>query len=319
VQKISCIICESIDIQTLFASTDYISGSVHVICTCKTCDLAFVNPQPDKNELDKYYPTEYYGKEPFAYEKVDARTRFKFLKGLIVKRTGRMLDVGCGKGLLLKMVKDMGWEVIGTELSAHSANYGKVELGIDVRNQELGQLSFDNNSFDLVTLFHSLEHMLNPYATLSIINNIIKEDGLLLVSVPRFNCYYSKLFRANWFHLDAPRHLFHFSDKSLELLLNKAGFKVIRAVKYNLMYDSFGILQSLLNSFCYKYNLLNELNTKRLSMKDILYSNDIRLIFDAIVSMILQIILMGPLLLVTKILSLFNVGGTLTYIAHKCK
>ena len=159
--------------------------------------------------------------------------------------------------------------------------------------------------------------MTNPVETLNHIHNLLKSDGSLLIEVPRFNSFYSRLFKTNWFHLDAPRHLFHFSDMSIEKILNMTGFSIYKTIKYDLMYDSFGAIQSFLNIFCKRFNLLNELNTKKLSISSLFSKKDYRSVLDAFLSLFFQYATFFPMLILTSILSKLNIGGTLIVFSKK--
>lgn len=295
---------------------DYLTGTFHQVVKCGSCGLVYVNPQPDSTELGSYYPQIYYGDTPFLYEKVDANARFKRVRKLVTKGCV-VLDIGCGRGLLLAKLHEVGCEVWGTELSQDSSRYAQQTLRLNIINRELADCDLASEHFDLITMFHSLEHMTSPRNTLKEIRRILKSGGVLVVEVPRFESLHSRLFKDKWFHLDVPRHLFHFSDRSLEQLLTTAGFKVHRKTYHDIMYDSFGALQSILNCLCSRQNLLNDLNTKRVTGAEITKSGDKDLIRDMRLSLVLQSILFVPLLLVSLFMSIFNSGCTLKYIARK--
>ncbi|RJO61249.1 class I SAM-dependent methyltransferase [candidate division WS5 bacterium] len=316
--KIPCNICKSLENIPVFLASDYITKTMHHLVKCKNCGLAFVNPQPTKDEMPKFYPEVfYYSEEPFFYDKINARLRYKELQKVIKKRTGRILDVGCGRGMLLKTFKESGWVVAGTELSSVSARYAREVMDVEVLSKNIEDCNFANDYFDVITLFHSLEHLCDPMASLNVIKKLLKSDGILIIVVPRFNSVYSNIFKDKWFHLDVPRHLFHFDDRSLERLLTTAGFDILKTKRYSLLYDSFGALQSILNFVCSEFNLLNNLNTGRVRFQDIMKSGNRRLVVDLIVSYLSQALLFPPLFLIAALLSIINIGGTLTVYVRK--
>lgn len=315
--RVNCILCGSIESIPLYSSTDYITKTIHNLVKCRNCGLTYVNPQPSKDELPEYYSGDYHMEAPFFYDRFNARSRYKKLKKIAGKQTGRILDVGCGRGIMLKIFKESGWETAGTELSDVSAQYAREVLGVEVLNENIEDSVFDKEHFDVITMFHSLEHLQDPALSLKAIKKLLKPDGLLIIEVPRFNSFYSKIFKDKWFHLDVPRHLFHFDDQSLEKLLAAAGFSITMRKRYALLYDSFGALQSILNYICSELNLLNNINTGRIRVKDIIKSKQKRHMADTIISFLLQPLLVPPLFALASFLSIFNTGGTLTVCAKK--
>ena len=123
---------------------------------------------------------------------------------------GRVLDVGCGRGVLLQEFRRRGWEVQGTELSESAASYARQTLKIPVEIGDLEAIGFPPNYFDAITLWHVLEHVADPRALLAEIRRILKPDGVLLVAVPNFGSLEARVSKDKWFHLDVPRHVTHF-------------------------------------------------------------------------------------------------------------
>jgi len=144
------------------------------------------------------------------------------------KKNGRILDVGCGDGYFLKHMKDKGWETYGVEPGEVASKYAKDVLKVNVFKGELKEARFPNKYFDVITLFEVLEHLHNPSANLCEIGRILKEDGLLVITVPNFTGFASKIFKERRIAIDAPRHLYHFSQITLGKILEKMEFKVLR-------------------------------------------------------------------------------------------
>ncbi|EIM63804.1 class I SAM-dependent methyltransferase [Desulfobacter postgatei] len=317
-ETVACQLCNSRKYTVQFSAYDYITNEAHVLVRCDNCNFSYVNPQPTVDQLQKYYPESYYGDDQFLYEKIDNFIRFKKIKELFPDTTGTILDIGCGKGLLLKALEDINWKVHGIELSETSALYAKKKLNIKIATQMLDTCNFPSNHFDLVTMFHSLEHMKEPKKILKEIHRVLSDDGILLIEVPKFDSLFSKLFKEKWFHLDLPRHLYHFENFSIKKILKDSGFQIIDHKNFAFFYDIFGNIQSCYNFICSKVNLFNDFNTKRLTIKSIKkFRHRNRIYLDLLFCHLTFPVFFLVMLLLSIVLSLFNQGGTLIILAQK--
>ncbi len=171
----------------------------------------------------------------------------------------RVLDVGCGRGHLLREFRDRGWETLGTELDDASAKFPREALGLSVKVGTLEGLGFGAGAFDAVVLWHVLEHVPEPLAILRKIHRVLRPGGVLLVAVPDFSSWEARWGQAKWFHLDVPRHLQHFRRERLRRLFESAGFKVCAVANLAPKYDFFSWVQTLLNRAGISPNLLYNL------------------------------------------------------------
>ena len=252
---------------SLFSATDYITGDQFEVAHCAVCKLSVTSPQPAADQIGSYYPSGYYGplrdrRFPGIVEKLQQALygwRVRQVESVAGPVKGRVLDVGCGRGLLLKEFRRRGWQVQGTELSEHSARYPREILDLPVETGSLETIRFPANHFDVITLWHVLEHVSDPQALLTEANRILKPGGVLLVSVPNFGGCEAKLFRDKWFHLDVPRHVTHLTKGMLEQALRGNGFKDRRWSGTTLEYDAFSFVQSALNKCGLRHNLLYDL------------------------------------------------------------
>lgn len=314
---LACNLCGSERFVPVYSARDYITNELQMIVRCEDCGLVFVNPQPGDIELTRYYPASYHGTKPFLYEKIDNLLRTKRLVRMNTRHR-IILDIGCGKGMLLSSLQRKGWEVWGTELSDESAQYAKTGIGINVLKQNIQNCEFTANYFDIITMFHSLEHIKDPKDTLRAINKILKEDGVLLIEVPKFDSIYARIFKDKWFHLDVPRHLYHFEEKTIKSLLKATGFSITKMRKFSFLYDVLGNVQSVLNCLCSRMNILSDFSAKRLTLKSIRRENkQKRLLFDVFLSNCLFPILFIFMAFVSLALMPINVGGTLIVYAEK--
>jgi SAM-dependent methyltransferase len=138
---------------------------------------------------------------------------------------GEVLDVGCGDASFLACLRDLGWQVKGTEVSQVAAEKA-VKNRIDVFIGDLLEAKYKSDSFDLVRLWSVLEHLHDPSLYLKEIYRVTKKGGALIIQVPNINSLAFKLFRKNWCALDVPRHLYHFDKRHLARMIEEAGFKV---------------------------------------------------------------------------------------------
>ncbi len=142
-------------------------------------------------------------------------------------RKGELLDVGCALGFFLEIAKKKGWEVIGFDISPYAAKAVR-KKGIKAKSGELSKAKFDKDSFDIVTVFQTVEHMSKPVKFLEEVKRVLKSGGFVVLTTPDIKGVLPSLLGEKWFGWKNETHLLHFSKESLAFLLKKAGFKNIR-------------------------------------------------------------------------------------------
>jgi 2-polyprenyl-3-methyl-5-hydroxy-6-metoxy-1,4-benzoquinol methylase len=153
---------------------------------------------------------------------------FRFGFALPPQNGGRILDVGCGDGFFLRSVKNIGWEVHGIEMSAAAVNRAK-SMGVEQMTcGTFDDASYPENYFDVIRFWSVLEHIHDPVATLAKVRRLLKPGGLLVLQVPNYRSAAARWAGPRWTAWDVPRHLYHFSSRSLKTLLEKSGFKTTR-------------------------------------------------------------------------------------------
>jgi len=140
---------------------------------------------------------------------------------------GSLLEVGCGSGMYLDLMRALGWRrVAGVDISAKAIAQAEAMLGLEVYCGHLNDAGFADESFDAASLSHTLEHVAEPATLLAELHRILKPGGRVAIVVPNAESLAARRFGADWFHLDAPRHLANFTRRSLSLALRRAGFVV---------------------------------------------------------------------------------------------
>lgn len=307
-------------LETLFPARDYITGHRFEVAHCHGCGFTITTPQP--GDLAAYYPAGYYGtpdgrRFPAIVERLQQwlyAHRVRWVEAAVGRPPGRVLDVGCGRGLLLRAFQRRGWEVQGTELSEAAAAYAREVLGLQVSIGELAGLGFPAGHFDAVTLWHVLEHLPDPQLLLAEVRRILKPGGVLFLGVPNFGGWEARGCRAGWFHLDVPRHLTHFTRDNLKQALETAGFQDWAWSGFAPEYDLFSFVQSWLNRCGLRQNLLYNF-LRRGAAKVIRGESPPR--WQLLATLLLAVPLGVAAVPLTLLAGLAKQGGTLSVLARK--
>jgi len=202
---------------------------------CFSCGLLFTNPRPDTDQLPAYYKSEEYishsntskGLLNKLYQIV-RRSTLKW-KGKVISEyfpDGSILDIGCGTGYFLNHMKTLGWTTLGIEPDALARKAASENHQLDVRDEsELSSL--DSGSFDVVTLWHVLEHVIDINHRLEEVHRLLKPKGILVLALPNPSSYDAIHYNSFWAAWDVPRHLYHFNPKALHGIVSKLGFEFL--------------------------------------------------------------------------------------------
>ncbi len=141
---------------------------------------------------------------------------------------GKALDIGCGTGSFLLILKKLGFEATGIEPSEKAGSIGRKNVGLDIKTGNLLEHKFPNNYFNLITMNHVLEHVHNPVEVLLEVKRILHPDGMITIRTPNMDSFGYKRFGKNWVPIDTPRHLIIYSRQSIAELAGKTGLKLER-------------------------------------------------------------------------------------------
>jgi 2-polyprenyl-3-methyl-5-hydroxy-6-metoxy-1,4-benzoquinol methylase len=259
-----CPVCGSNEITEFLSLDDYfLSKESFEISLCKECGFKFTNPVPRETELPKYYESEEYishsNTSKGLVNKVYRLVRNHSIKKKVGIATAKMnrgeaLDIGCGTGDFLNEMSKRGWKVKGIEPNDVARNNAITNFGLDV-GEEAQLFKFDKDTFDVITMWHVLEHVYNLDKHFSQIKKILRRDGRLVIALPNADSMDAKIYKNFWAAYDVPRHLHHFNQSSFKRLMGKYGFEI--AETKPMVFDSFYI--SMLSEK-YKRGQINYLN-----------------------------------------------------------
>lgn len=319
-QKPDCVFCGKLLTISVLKNI-YRHGIICNVSECDECQIAMMHPFPSDKKIYDLYSTGNY--------RTDVGTRFNsFIESLVYRATvvkrrriekyaeiGKIIDIGCGRGLFLDIMRRGGWDVVGLELNKETASYAKHVYGLKVYAGEGAEQSLESENFNVVHICGVLEHSKEPNVLLSEAHRLLKNKGLLVVLLPDIRSFEFKFGRENWLHLDLPFHLFHFTEEGLSRVLRKKGFKIRKVKRFHLEYSPFGWLQTLLNLSKIRFNLLYDLLKSGSFRKGKKRSVDF---FGIIMTLILLPIYL-PMALLFSVLepTLFRRGGIIEVYASK--
>ena len=251
--QMSCQNCRSSKVKFILKGSDYISNDKFDIYQCNHCNILYIDPQP--KDLDKYYPKSYRSyifPINIILEKkyslfVESINKKFFFKDKNIKKN--VLEIGCGKGVMLNEFKKIGWNVAGLERETSIDEKNK--LNITNKNPS----DFPDQTFDLILMYNSLEHLRNPNNIIKICEAKLKSGGVLLIVVPSYESLQYIFGKDSWLHLDSPRHLFIFSKKTFYYYQSLfSNFKIIEYKTTGIELEFYGWFQTILNKFSLKKN-----------------------------------------------------------------
>jgi 2-polyprenyl-3-methyl-5-hydroxy-6-metoxy-1,4-benzoquinol methylase len=184
---------------------------------------------PTAEELQAHYASYEYGNEGYLSPITIGSYNILLDEFENYRRTGRLLDVGCGRGWFLTEAKKRGWEVYGTEYSETAVKICEAS-GIAMRAGKLDPAAFAGITFDVITSFEVIEHINNPNEELQNIHTLLRTGGLFYCTTPNFNSLLRYYLRAGYNVIEYPEHLSYYTKKTLNYVAKKNGFRVLKVL-----------------------------------------------------------------------------------------
>ena len=245
--KISqCPICNSSVFSEFLTTQDYFfTKQKFIINQCTECGFKFTNPRPGLDDLPKYYESTEYISHSNADKGLINRI-YQIVRTLTLKskarlinayvREGQILDIGCGTGEFLNTMQQNNFVATGIEPNQDARKHAKRKYGLAVYD-EADIIGLSKNHFNVITLWHVLEHVFNLNERISKIKELIAEDGILVVALPNPSSWDAKHYGKFWAAYDCPRHLYHFDQLAVKNLFNSYGFEIVN--QKPMYFDSF--------------------------------------------------------------------------------
>lgn len=217
------------------------------ILECKECRLLYTTPRPNKDEIGRYYKSEEYyshqenkeGFIPKVYEKVKS-VNLKNKYGIVTegKEKGKALDIGCGVGDFLHTMEQHGWDCTGVEPSEDAKVIAKKRIKGQLLSSE-EQENLPDSSFDIITMWHVLEHVDDIRWQIQQLHRLCKPGGRIIIALPNYKSYDGQYYKAEWAAYDVPRHLNHFNKETIIKIFERNGLRHIKTEK--LVWDAYYI------------------------------------------------------------------------------
>jgi SAM-dependent methyltransferase len=235
-----CPLCGSTKLDLLFLARDTLHNTPGEwgVVRCAECSLMHTSPRPTRSSITRFYPDEY---QPYAAHFAPDRLRGSRLRAIVRRLLDpkevvipsresprKMLEVGCGSGRTLVELADDGWDVHGLEPSTVAAGALRAHRDLSLTIGAIEETHFAEESFDLILATMVLEHLHDPLADLRRLRSWLRPGGHLTGSVPNCASWEFRRFGRNWYALQVPTHLFHFTPRTLTNVLVGAGFSNVR-------------------------------------------------------------------------------------------
>lgn len=235
-------LCGCSDADVMLTSCDRLFGiapGTYTLAACKSCGLVRLSPRPTPQQVAGFYAENYWfagarSEELYRRLVLTDHVRFAVRAARESGAPGKVLDVGPSGGLFLRMMKERGFDVLGLDFSAEASRVALERNGVDVLVGDLASAPIEPQSCALITMYHVVEHLLDPAAYIRAAARLLHPSGRLIVQVPDRDCWEAAWLKENWTGLDVPRHIHVFRGADLRRLLESCGFAIVREKHFSL-------------------------------------------------------------------------------------
>lgn len=242
-ETISCPVCHTggaSEFLHVFDRLQPADAQAYRLVKCNRCSLIYLNPRPVEAASGQFYHDAAY--LPFASAKHEQapierlyvqlrrwnnRWKRRWLEKAYPQK-GALLDIGCGTGEFMQEMQNAGWKVRGVEKDPRAAAYAMEHLKLNVFIGSIDSIPAVDGTYDVITMWHVLEHLYEPHKALIRARDLLKPGGLLLIAVPNVESLDAKVYRNSWIAFDAPRHLQHFRLKTLRMICGMHKLSYVR-------------------------------------------------------------------------------------------
>lgn len=243
----SCPVCQGQNFSLVVKCVDeLVSGAQFSIVECAKCGLQLTSPRPSSNTIGEFYKSDQYVSHSDSKQGL-INWAYHFVRSIALKQklghirrlsTGtRLLDLGAGSGGFLSFMSDHGYDCVGVEPDYDARSIALSKHNLELKDPSaLGEMG-DNEKFDVITMWHVLEHIHEPVELLKKLRTLLENNGVLIVAVPNHRSKDAQIYKNNWAAYDVPRHLFHFSKDSITKVASAAGFSIDQIIP--MRFDSY--------------------------------------------------------------------------------
>jgi len=232
-----CPLCSSSNITETLQAKDYtVSQQVFSVWHCSNCTARFTQNVPTATAIGAYYQSADYIshsdiKKGFinrVYHLVrnyTLQSKRKLVQKISGLQTGALLDVGAGTGAFAATMQQAGWKITGLEPDTTARENALKNHALQLQTLD-SLFKLGENTFNVITMWHVLEHVHELHTYINTFKKILKKDGALIIAVPNYTSHDAAIYKEHWAAYDVPRHLYHFSPQSMQQLMQQHGFTV---------------------------------------------------------------------------------------------